>query len=105
MSLGALTIVDKANSALGPIFHDRVTLVGDGAYPTAGSLGLLALYQAAVKSKRTIIAIIPGDCGDAVPSYDPVTDKLFVRVMSTAAEVANTTNLSGSTYKFTIVSK
>lgn len=32
-------------------------------------------------------------------------DKLLVRVMSTAAEVANTTNLSGNTYNALVISK
>ena len=50
---------------------------------------------------REIVAIIPGDCGDAVPSYDVATDKLFVRVMSTAAEVGNGVSLAASTFKLT----
>lgn len=105
MTLGALTLIDHNSAAQGPLFLDHVSLVGDGAYATGGTTGLQALYQAAVKSKRTIVAIIPGFCGDAVPSYDPATDKLQVQVMSTAAEAANAANLAGSTYKFCIVSK
>lgn len=105
MTLGALTLIDEGNEAQGPLFLDRVTLVGDNSYLTNGTTGLQALYQAAVKSHRTIIAIIPQFCGDAVPSYDPVTDKLFIQVMSTAAQAGNGVDLSGSTYKFTILSK
>lgn len=105
MTLGALTVIDHNSAAQGPIFFDHVSLVGDGAYLTGGTTGLQALYQAAVKSHRTIMAIVPGFCGDAVPSYDPATDKLQVQVMSSAAEAANNGNLSGSTYKFVIISK
>jgi hypothetical protein len=105
MTLGAFTLIDEANEAQGPVFFDRCTLVGDNAYATGGTTGLQALYQAAVKSHRTIMAIIPQFCGDAVPSYDPVTDKLLVQVMSTAAQAGNGVDLSASTYKFTIISK
>lgn len=104
MSLTTLTVVDKSNAAQGPLFFDRVTLVGDAAYVATGTTGLQAIYAAAVKSNRTIVAVVPGDCGDAVPSYDPVTDKLFVRVMSTGVQAANG-DLSASTYKLTIISR
>lgn len=104
MSLGALVVVDKSASQ-GPVFYDRITVVGDSAYPTNGSVGLQALFQTAVKSHRQIVAVIPAYCGDAVPSYDPVTDKLKVQVMSTAAEVANNNDQSGLTYKLLVISK
>lgn len=104
MTLGALTVIDKSASQ-GPVFYDRITLVGDNSYPTNGSVGLQALFQAAILSHRTIIAVVPAFCGDAVPSYDPVTDKLKVQVMSTAAEVGNGVDESGLTYKLLVISK
>lgn len=191
MGLGAFTILeDKAS--VGPLKVTRFTVVGDGSYPTGGSVGLEAALRAAASGERRhIVAVLPignngdshlehtprgaeQDCtavattdlfstpvahgfsaGDAVRFYkkgngnanlpdaalpgglseDTVyyviatgltttafevsttvggaavnltsngahfvvqkEDKLLVRVMSTAAEVANATNLSGTTY-------
>lgn len=104
MTLGALTVIDKS-ATQGPVFLDRVTLVGDNAYPTNGSVGFQAAFQAAIGSHRTVVGVVPAFCGDAVPSYDPVTDKLKVQVMSTAAEVANNNDQSGLTYKMLVISK
>lgn len=106
MSLGALALVDKAD-AVGPVFTDEVTLVGDGDYPTGGSTGLLAKFQAARGQHHTIVAAQPygSGGGDYKCEYNPATDALLVRLISTGAEVAAHTNLSGVTFGLIVTSK
>jgi hypothetical protein len=105
MALGTLAIVSSVVG--GGIFVDRCTLVGDGSYPTGGSTGLLAKLRTLHKSNGlSILSVKPeGDNGDRLPEYDHANAKLKVRVISTAAEVANATDLSGVTFGLVITSK
>lgn len=104
MALGAITVVENA-AAQGPVFWDRVTVVGDDAYPAGGSAGFEAAYRAAAKADREIVAIVNDDLnGDNLLEYDHANDKLFVRVRSTGVESA-VADQSGTTYRLTVVSK
>lgn len=104
MALGDITIVEAAASQ-GPIFYDRVTIVGDGTYPTGGTAGFEASFQAAVGSARQIIAVMPEeDSGANKVSYDHANDKLLVRAKANNAE-ASAGNLSAQTFRALIVSQ
>jgi hypothetical protein len=104
MALGTLTLVKQA-AGQGPIFYDRVSCTGDAAYPTGGTAAFETTYRAKVGSSRTIIDIIPGDCGLFVPSYTFATKKLKVRNFTDGTEVTDTTNLGSTTFNFTVVSE
>lgn len=104
MALGTITVVEQM-AAQGPLFMDRVTIVGDDAYASGGSAGVEAAFQAAVGSEREIVGIINDDSnGDALLQYDHANDKLLVRLISTGAESA-VSDQSGTTYKLTVISK
>lgn len=107
MSLGAMASVSES-SAVGPIFHDNVSQVGDGSYPTGGSLGLQAKLRTLRGDQRTILAVKAYSAGGYVVDYNPATDTLKVQEQDGSgalAEVANTTNLSGVTLLLNITSK
>ena len=103
MSLGTITIPGGAD-AQGPIFHDRISFVGDDAYPTGGTVGFNALLQAVTKDQREVLAVIGND-GTNAYEYDFANDTLIARVMATGAEVADTTDLSGATANLLVISK
>jgi hypothetical protein len=104
MSLGTLTIVESV-IAPGPVFIDRVTLVGDGAYGAGGSTGLLAKLRAARKADNLDIISVKdeGILADAC-EYDHTNEKLLVRVKATGVESA-VADQSAITYRLVITSK
>jgi hypothetical protein len=113
MALGTITVIESV-SADGPVFYDRCTIVGDGAYPTGGTVAFQALYQAAAKTAgilgetggRTIVHLSNENTGEAQElAYNHANDTLTAFVSATAAEVADTTDLSGNTYNVLVVSK
>jgi len=108
MSLGTMTS-NSESAGQGPVFYDDVSVVGDSSYPTGGSSGVAAALQALRGDSR---APISGECyasGGFVAQYDAKNDKLVVyKEADTAgamAEVSNATDLSGVTFKMTVVSK
>lgn len=106
MALGTITLVERA-AAQGPLFVDRISIVGDDAYPAGGTPDFESLFQAAdsVLSGREIVAVLADDLnGDNALEYDHANDKLFVRVRSTGAESA-VSDQSGNTYRLTVLSK
>ena len=119
MAFGTFTIVEQI-AAQGPVFYDRCTLVGDGAYPSGGTPDFEAAYQEASKaaalveaSGRTIVALLNDDINDddgsgssdgIVLQYDHTNDKLRVMLGKTMVESAQS-DQSTITWKFTIVSK
>jgi hypothetical protein len=102
-----MAIVEQA-AGDGPIFYDRISVVGDGAYTTGGSPaagGFEALFQAAVGAARTIIAVHQDhDTELNALEYDHTNDKLFARVKTTGVESA-VADQSGITYILTVISK
>ena len=106
MALGDLTLVEGA-AAVGPVFHDRFTLVGDDSYPNpAGSAGLLAKVRAAKGSTVDIVSVKDEDMnGDYRLEYKHSDDTLHVRVISTGAEVANGVDLHATVFGLVVVSK
>ncbi len=111
MALGAITVVEQV-AAQGPVFVDRVSIVGDGAYPAGGSPGFEALFQAAVAgtgeaktSGRVIVALLQDhDTELSALEYDHTADKLFARVKTTGVESA-VADQSAITYIATVLSK
>lgn len=104
MALGTITILERG-AAQGPIFLDRVSIVGDASYPTGGSAGVEAALQAVIGSGRTVLGIQQEY--DGTPNaveYDHANDKLFVRVKATGVE-RSAADDSGNTYKALVLSK
>lgn len=117
MALGAITRVSQTGQAPNnPIFHDHITLVGDGAYPTGGSTGLLTkLRSLAGAQGRTIKTVLPVDCKGYVPGWDAANAKLkFYRIgaldgnaasAGPLSEVGNAVDLSGVTFELLVISE
>ncbi len=104
MSLGALAIVEKV-SAVGPVFHMRCSLLGDGAYSSGGSTGLLAKVKAALNDDQVNIIAVIGESDPATDDeleYDHANEKLFARVRTTGVESA-VANQAAITYHLYIV--
>lgn len=104
MALGTLTHLAQAH-AVGPVFVDRISVLGVNPYVAGGLTGLAAKLNAAVKQNRTIVSAEGVDeLGLYYASYDHANDKLFVRVASTGVE-AGAIDLSAVAFKLTIISK
>ena len=104
MALGTLALVEKIEAVGGPLIVARCTLVGPASYTTGGDTGLLAALIALLgKRVVNIISVVPeGDNGDNLLSYVHATDKVFLRVISTAAEVGSGVDKSATTFGLTI---
>jgi hypothetical protein len=107
MALGTLTVSASSGGApSAPVFRDHVSMPGDSSYPTNGS-AFLAAFQAAVgvKSARVIDAVHDvGGVAGHYPVYDKANGKLKIFVRTTGVEVANTTDLSATTFKLLVES-
>lgn len=103
MALGA-GAVSKQIPAHTQVFHELITLVGDGTYPAGGTAGFKAKFAEIVGHDREILAVIDQSLlADAV-EYDHVNDKLLVRVKASGVESA-VANQSGVTYRMLVISK
>jgi len=113
MAIGTMTLVSKdAAAASAPIYLDRITLVGDGAYPTGGSVGVAAALQALTKDQRTILAVFNIALNGGYPViWDADAGKLIVMNSGGGAakdvptEIDNASNLSGVTFELLVLSK
>ncbi len=119
MATGTVTIVARAEE--GPLKMFKCSFLGDTSYTTNGSAGVQALLRTAIKTAAAaagdanvrgienveIVDIIPGDCGQYVPSWTYATGLLKVRDggHATWAEVANTTALNTTTFNVTFITK
>ena len=105
MALGTLTIIETAKSPEGPVFIDRVTLVGDASYVAGGTTGLLAALRAARGAPGLNIVSVrgEGDNGDLQPEYVHATDRLLIRDISSGADHGND-NLGAVTFGLVIIS-
>jgi hypothetical protein len=116
MTIGTITkqaasggVGDQPSSML---FADQFSFTGDSSYPTGGTAGFEAAVRLITKDKRTVVAVLPIDCGGYLPQYDRTNDKLKVyqgdndnAADAPFIEVANTTNLSGVTFKVLVLAK
>lgn len=118
MSLGTITITKVRETADGGQ-EILMSFLGDTSYPTGGTAGFNALVRAAIKAKHVaatdalvrgaeqvaVMAVVPQNCGQYIPSYDYTNDKLFVQDggSATLAEVAGTTALNGTTFKVLVI--
>jgi hypothetical protein len=109
MALGAITAIRKAQkSASEPTRMLELTIVGDNAYPTGGTTGFSALVAAAatVREGVTVMAVVDvGGIAGHYPVYDAANDRLKIFVRTTGVEVANTTDLSGTTFRMAVFAK
>jgi hypothetical protein len=107
MALVAPTRVKQSGQKEGPIFHDLVTIPGDAAYPSGGSAGFLAKYQAlAGRTGAVILAVIDQSQPATVSrlEYDHTNDKLFARVRETNVESA-VSDQSAVSYRLLVIAK
>lgn len=120
MTIGAIQLnsVDGQKPSA-PTFVVDVEFVGDDSYPTGGTTEFTEAIRDAVEAARAalsdsnvrgrsnfeIICVAAADAGQYVPWYDKDNDTLFVRDggAATWTEVANTTNLSATTFKLTLL--
>lgn len=107
MALGAITLNDDVGvMPSAPTFTDRISFAGDNAYPTGGTPGFKALFQAKTKDQRQPIAVVAQDTNGLYSvGYDEVNDKLKVFSVQNHAEVANATDLSATTFVVVVTSK
>lgn len=107
MAFPTITIPDGVGAQpSAPTFVDRISFAGDASYPTGGTAGFKAALQAITKDLRQPVAVVVQDSGGAYElGYDETNDKLKVFSIQTHAEVANTTNLSGTTFIAVVFSK
>lgn len=88
-----------------PSFLDRVTFAGP-AYVTNGVAGFKTALNAITKDSRTPLAVVMQDSAGAYTvGYDQTNDKLKFFSVQTHAEVANATDLSGTTFTVLVISK
>lgn len=113
MAIGTVTSVAAwGKSPLDPTFVDTVSVVGPASYTTGGDTGLLAGLRA-LSTKygaRTIVAALCTESGGYTAEYLVATDLLKVYGTGSAEKAAGTqvdsaTNLSGTTFKFLVISK
>ncbi|RTL30300.1 MAG: hypothetical protein EKK55_02175 [Rhodocyclaceae bacterium] len=87
MSLGALTVIEKADSS---VSQNQVafTLVGDGAYPAGGTPGFEAFVQEKLGKTLTLVAAHGMSLGAVaiLAWYDFVNDKLCLRNLTDGAD-------------------
>lgn len=106
MALGTITPgAQQGQTTMRPNFHQRVSIVGDGAYPTGGTTGFAALLNAALKSNPTILQVAGyGFTAGAIThiaQYDATNDTLKVFVLA-GTEVVDTTDLSAVTFDLVV---
>lgn len=105
MSLGTITQIEEVGRSGGPIILALVTIVGDDDYTTGGTVAFQDFIRAELDADVELLAVIQQNIGDFRAMYDKANDKLIVDVMSTGVEVANATDISGTTFELLIVAK
>jgi hypothetical protein len=109
MALGTISRVGSYSGGepASPTFHDVLSFLGDGAYPTGGTAAIAAAIAAVSgMAPKTIVAI--KHLWSSTPKYilewDRANDKLRVLDTNTGAENV-TANLSGVTFEIEVVSR
>lgn len=107
LGTGVLDLLVASGAGKGPVRFDLIHMPGDGAYPTGGTPGFEAYVREVLglETNVDVLGVISGDSGIYVAQYDRANDKLKVRTMATGAEVADTTDLSGTTFNLIVISR
>jgi hypothetical protein len=104
----ALTASEILRSST-PSFVDKITVVGDAAYPAGGTAGLRAALRALTKDTREPLYLVDMlTNGGYVSRYDHTNDKILLFKGNGAAvlvEETATTNTSGTTFSYMVVSR
>lgn len=110
-ALGTVTLTAKVKkSKRGAIFIDRITVVGDAAYPSGGTTGLKAALNALTGDGRAPFAVIDaGVNGGYMSHYNIADDKLIVLLgdadgVGVFIEADGVGNLSGQTFTYVVLS-
>ncbi len=109
MALGTVTVGTNVNIPLDHCLLVPVSFAGDGAYPTGGTLLFSATTGiAAALHGRSIVGIIPQDCGGYLVTYLPATDALKVYWNQSAddvpaEEVDGTPSLASVTFHLILI--
>lgn len=105
MALGTLTSISSKQVAQGPLFVDRVTVVGDASYSSGGTTGLAAKLQAVTLDRRAPFLVCSED-NTQVVQYDVVNEKLKAYEQDGSGAFAEVSgSQSGVTYKLCIFSR
>jgi len=105
MALGAMTMVSSKQVAQGPLFVDRVTLVGDSSYSSGGNTGLLAKLQALTLDGRAPF-LVSSELNDQIVAYDVTAEKLAVYEQDGSGAFAEVSgSQSAKTYRLCIWSR
>lgn len=106
-ALGTVALTAKsAKAERDVIFVDRITVVGDAAYPSGGTVGLKAALEALTSDTRTIIAVIDaGVNGGYLSRYNVASDKLIALLGNGAGVLVEATgNISATTFTLVVLS-
>lgn len=94
---------------VGRLTHDTLVFVGDDSYPTGGTTGHEAFVQTALsRGVELLSATGYGDDGTDLThlaQYDAANDTLKVYTIATGVEIANTTDLSTTTFRMDYLSR
>lgn len=117
--IGAITIEARAEDTNGAMKLFKCSFAGDASYRTGGTAGVQAELRAAIKLAAatsgdanvrgiedvTIVDLIPGDCGQYVPTWDYANGKMKILRggHATRAEVSWGSALFGTTFHVTFV--
>lgn len=110
IDVGDITIEDQGGQKQSvPMFADRISFLGEASYPTGGML-LAAGLTEKLKSGRTVLGIIAGDCAGYIPVWIPATGAVKVYESDIDSdqplkEVDNADNLAAFTFNIVVLSK
>lgn len=105
MALGTMTLVESKQVAQGPLFVDRVTLVGDGSYSSGGTTGLKAKLQALTKDQRVPFLVCSENNAELV-QYNVATEKLLAYAQDGGGDFGEVSgSQAGVTYVLTVWSR
>jgi pyrroline-5-carboxylate reductase len=104
MALGTGTVVSNdIQAASAPIFIKEISFAGDNAYPTGGTAAFQAYVRALLKMDVQLIAVLPCALNGVYnATYVTASDKLLISIAANT-EVANATDLSGTTFKLKVL--
>lgn len=121
MAIGTITITARAEDTNGCLKLFKCSFDGEDDYPAGGTADVQAALRTAIETAAgaatdknvrgienvTIVDVIPGDCGQYVPSWDYANGKLKVRDGGHATwdEVTAAADISATTFNVTFITK